>query len=254
MYNISISTGGSFTFPSELADITLKQYIDFMTFVEPTMPAEFKRIEEASTAKNSAETEQEKDKAWKEFDEAINACDDVVMYRKVYPYFARVVAHFAVGISEEVILGGGKHGEGMNVGQLEYLYSTIIRIMNNYEEPEYTNVILVDGELWYLPLRYMEKSTLIEYAEASQFEANLKDLDKGNFGALAKIMCVLVRKEGEMYSDKLLKREEQFLNWNLENCLKVAFFLLKRSETSLQNFQIYMAAQDLMNAKQASKN
>ena len=254
MYNISISTGGSFTFPSELADITLKQYIDFMTFVEPTMPAEFKRIEEASTAKNSAETEQEKDKAWKEFDEAVNACDDVVMYRKVYPYFARVVAHFAVGISEEIILGGGKHGDGMNVGQLEYLYSTIIRIMNNYEEPEYTNVILVDGELWYLPMRYMEKSTLIEYAEASQFEANLKDLDKGNFGALAKIMCVLVRKEGEMYSDKLLKREEQFLNWNLENCLKVAFFLLKRSETSLQNFQIYMAAQDLMNAKQASKN
>ncbi len=181
------------------------------------MPAEFKRIEEASTARNSAETEQEKEKAWKEFDEAVNACDDIVMYRKVYPYFARVVAHFAVGISEEVILGGGKHGDGMNVGQLEYLYSTIIRIMNNYEEPEYTNVILVDGELWYLPMRYMEKSTLIEYAEASQFEANLKDLDKGNFGALAKIMCVLVRKEGEMYSDKLLKREEQFLNWNLGN-------------------------------------
>jgi len=103
-------------------------------------------------------------------------------------------------------------------------------------------------------MRYMEKSTLIEYAEASQFEANLKDLDKGNFGALAKIMCVLVRKEGEMYSDKLLKREEMFLNWNLENCLKVAFFLLKRSEISQQNFLIYTAAQDLMNAKQASKN
>jgi hypothetical protein len=126
--------------------------------------------------------------------------------------------------------------------------------MNNYDEPEYTNVILVNDELWYLPMRYMEKSTLIEYAEASQFEANLKDLDKGNFGALAKIMCVLVRKEGEMYSDKLLKREEMFLNWNLENCLKVAFFLLKRSEISQQNFLIYTAAQDLMNAKQASKN
>lgn len=254
MYNISISTGGSFTFPSELADITLKQYIDFMTFVDPTMPAEFRRIEEASIARNSAETEQEKDKALIEFDEAVHACDDVVMYRKVYPYFARVVTHFAVGITEGQILGGGNNGEGMNVGQLEYLYSTIIRILNNYQEPEYTNVILVDGELWYLPMKYMEKSTLIEFAEASQFEANLKDLDKGNWGALAKIMCVLVRKEGEMYSDKLLKREEMFLSWNLENCIKVAFFLLKRSEISQQNFQIYMAAQDLMNAKQASKN
>ena len=254
MYNISISTGGSFTFPSELADITLRQYIDFMTFVEPTMPDEFRRVEQASTAKNSAETDKEKEKAWQEFDEAVKACDDIVMYRKIYPYFARVVAHFAVGITEQQILGGKGHGDGMNVGQLEYLYSTIIRIMNQYEEPEYSNVMLVDGELWYLPERYMEKSTLIEYAEASQFEANLKDLDKGNWGALAKIMCVLVRKEGEQYSDKLLKREEQFLNWNLQNCLQVAFFLLKRSEISQQNFQIYMAAQDLMNAKQALKN
>lgn len=253
MFNISTSEGGRFTYPSELADITLRHYIDFMTFVESTMPDEFRRIEEASIARNSAETAQEKEKALKEFDEAVNACDDIVMYRKVYPYFARVVAHFAEGITEAQILGTNG-SDGMNVGQLEYLYSTIIRILNSYDEPEYTNVIMVDKELWYLPMRYMEKSTLIEYAEASQFEANLKDLDKGNWGALAKIMCVLVRKENEPYSDKLLRREEQFLNWNLENCLKVAFFLLKRSEISQQNLQIYMAAQDLMNAKQELKN
>lgn len=253
MYNISTSEGGRFTFPSELADITLRHYIDFMTFVEPTMPDEFRRIEASSIARNSAETEQEKEKALREFDEAVQACDDVVMYRKVYPYFARVVAHFAEGITEAQILGTNG-SDGMNVGQLEYLYSTIIRILNSYDEPEYTNVIMVDNELWYLPMRYMEKSTLIEYAEASQFEANLKDLNKGNFGALAKIMCVLVRKEGEKYSDKLLRREEQFLNWNLQNCLKVAFFLMKRSEISQQNLQIYMAAQDLMNVKQALKN
>jgi hypothetical protein len=174
------------------------------------------------------------------------------MYRKIYPYFARVVAHFAEGITEAEIIG--QKGPGMNVGQLEYLYNTIVSILNNYEEPEYSNVMLVDGELWYLPTRYMEKSTLIEFAEASQFEANLKDLEKGNWGALAKIMCVLVRKEGEPYSDKLLRREEQFLGWNLKNCLQVAFFLLKRNEISVQNLQIYMAAQDLMNAKQESKN
>lgn len=254
MFKITTSEGGSFTFPQSLSDITLRQYIDFMTFVEPTMPDEFRRIEVASIAKNSAESKEDKEKADQEFMEAVNACDNIVMYRKVYPYFARVVAHFSVGISESKILGGGSNGDGMNIGQLEYLYQSILRLLNNYEEPEYTNVIMVEDELWYLPLRFMEKSTLIEYAEASQFEANLKDLDKGNWAALAKIMCVLVRKEGEKYSDKLLKREEQFLNWNLENCLKVAFFLLKRSEISHQNFQIYMAAQDLMRERQASRN
>lgn len=254
MFNITTSEGGRFTYPSELADITLRHYIDFMTFVEPTMPEEFRRIEAASIARNSAETDQEKDKALKEFDEAVQACTDVVMYRKVYPYFARVVAHFANGITEEEIIGGKKQGDGMNIGNLEYLYTSVVKMLNNYEEPEYTNVIMVDGELWYLPMRYMEKSTLIEYAEASQFEANLKDVEEGNWKALAKIMCVLVRKEGEQYSDKLLKREEMFLNWTLDNCLKVAFFLLKRNEISQQNLAIYMAAQDLMNAKQELKN
>lgn len=254
MYNISTSAGGSFTFPQTLADIKLRQYIDFMTFVEPTKPEELKRIEETSQAFNEAESEQEKEKAGAEFDEAVNACNDVVMYRKVYPYFARVVAHFANGITESEIIGGKKQGDGMNIGNLEYLYTSIIKMLNNYEEPEYTNVILVDGELWYLPLRYMEKSTLIEYAEASQFEANMKEVENGNWKALAKIMCVLVRKEGEQYSDKLLKREEMFLDWTLDNCLKVAFFLLKRNETLLQNFQVYMAAQDLMNAKRESIN
>jgi hypothetical protein len=176
------------------------------------------------------------------------------MYRKVYPYFARVVAHFAKGITVEEIVGGKKQGDGMNIGNLEYLYTSIVKMLNSYDEPEYTNVILVDGDLWYLPMRYMEKSTLIEYAEASQFEANLKDVENGNYKALAKIMCVLVRKEGEMYSDKLMKREEMFLSWTLENCLKVAFFLLKRNETSQQNMLIYTAAQDLMNVRRESKN
>ena len=254
MFSISTSTGGSFNFPQTLADVTLGQYIDFMSFVEPTKPAELIRIETASSEKNDAETEDEIQKAWTEFEEAIQACDDIVMYRKVYPYFARVVAHFAKGITEAEIVGGKKQGDGMNIGNLEYLYTSIVKMLNSYDEPEYTNVILVDGDLWYLPMQYMEKSTLIEYAEASQFEANLKSVENGNYKALAKIMCVLVRKEGEMYSDKLMKREEMFLSWTLENCLKVAFFLLKRNETSQQNMLIYTAAQDLMNVRRESKN
>jgi hypothetical protein len=254
MFNINTSSGITFSFPQTLSDITLGQYIDFMTFVEPTKPSELIAIETASQANNEAETEQEKEKAAVDLELAVNACNDIVMYRKVYPYFARVVSHFAKGITEAEIIGGKNQGDGMNIGNLEYLYTSIVKMLNSYEEPEYTNVILVDDELWYLPMRYMEKSTLIEYAESSQFEANLKDVQDGNWKALAKIMCVLIRKEGEQYSDKLLKREEMFLSWTLENCLKVAFFLLKRNETSQQNMLIYMAAQDLMNVKRESIN
>lgn len=254
MFKVVTSLGGSFEFPQTLSDITLRQYIDFVTFVESTKPAELLRVLNAADDLHSAEKPSEKEKAQKEYDAAIEAIDDKVMYKKIYPYFARVIAFFAVGITEAEIIGGKKHGDGMNVGQMEYLYQYLVNMLNNPEEPEYTNVIMVDGEIWYLPERYMEKSKLIEYAEASQFEANLKDAENGNFKALAKIMCVLVRKENEVYSEKLMKREEMFLDWTLENCLKVAFFLQKQSEKYQRNFQIYMAAQDLMNVKQASKN
>ena len=254
MFKIQTSEGGSFTFPQTLAEITLRQYIDFLTFVESTKPTELLRVLSASESLHEATKPAEKEKAQQEYDEAIEAIDDKVMYKKIYPYFARVVAFFANGITEEQIIGGKKHGDGMNVGQLEHLYQMVVTILNCPEEPEYTNVILVDGEIWHLPQRYMEKSKLIEYAEASQFEANLKDAENGNWKALPKIMCVLVRKEGEVYSEKLMKREEFFLDWTLENCLKVAFFLQKQSEKYQRNFQIYMAAQDLMNVKQESKN
>jgi len=117
-----------------------------------------------------------------------------------------------------------------------------------------TVIIDNEGEIWYLPQRFMEKAKLIEFAEASQFEENLQSLAAGNWLALPKIMCVLVRKEGEIYSDRLLKREEMFLGWSLRNCLQVAFFLLRRSEISFLSLKAYMAAQDLTRLKQESSN
>lgn len=255
MYNFTTSTGERFSFPQSLSDITLKQYIEYLQIVEPTKPAELAEVEKASLSLQDAEKEEDKQNAQEAFDKATEAITAKVMYKKVYPFYARVVSHFAVGLTEHQILGGKKQGDGMNLGNLTYLYQSIVKMLNSPESPEYSPCIVdKDGEIWHLPQRYMEKSTLIEYAEASQFEENLQSLQHGNWLALPKLMCVLVRKEGEMYSDKLLKREEMFLGWDLEKCLQVAFFLLRQSETSLQNFQVYTAAQDLMRLKQESKN
>ena len=253
MQKYNTSDGGQFTYPETLSDITLKQYIDFVTLVEPTKPQELVNIQNAYYEYFEA-SEKEAEALEQNYKAEIEKLTDRIMIKKIYPYYARVVSFFAEGLTEQQILGGKKHGDGMNLGHLQFLYSCILEILNNVEEPEYSNVIEVDGELWYLPMRYMQKSKLIEYAEASQFEANMKDLENGNWLALPKIMCVLVRKEDEMYSDALMKREEMFLNWSLENCLRVSFFLLKRSEISNQNMQAYTAAQALGRLKQASKN
>jgi hypothetical protein len=249
MQTYNTSEGGQFTYPESLADITLKQYIDFLNFVEPTKPQELVNIQNAYNDYYNSDQKDEEDLRLK-YEAEIDKLTDRIMIKKVYPYYARVVSFFADGLTEQQILGGKKHGDGMNLGHLQFLYSRVLEILNNVTEPEYSNVIMVDDELWYLPMRYMEKSTLIEYAEASQFEANMKDLENGNWLALPKIMCVLVRKENEVYSDALMKREEMFLNWSLENCLRVSFFLLKRSEISILSLQAYTAAQALTKLKQ----
>jgi hypothetical protein len=255
MYNYSTSTGEKFTFPEDLDDISLQKYIDYVQLTEPTKPKELAEMERLSEALNDTDNDTQLAKVQEEFDLATAAITDKIMYKKIYPFYARVVAHFCDGLTEEVILGGKQQGDGMNLGNLTYLYHKIVKMLNNPENPEYSPAIVdADGEIWYLPNRYMEKAKLIEFAEASQFEENLQSLTAGNWLALPKIMCVLVRKKGEIYSDKLLKREEMFLGWSLKKCLQVAFFLLKRSETSFINLKAYTAAADLTRLKQESSN
>lgn len=250
MIKYNKSSGGSFAFPTSLKDIFLQQYIDFLNIVEPTKPEELTEIETLSEQLSDlAPDSEEYQSVDTELTEKTEALNGVVLYKKIFPYYARVVSHFADGLEYADIVGG-KHSDGMNIGHLTFLYKKTVELLNSYVDDGYSPVIEVDNELWYLPQRYMEKSTFIEYAEASQFEANMKDLQNGNWLALPKIMCILVRKEGEKYSDRLLKREEMFLKWNLENCLRVAFFLLRLNVQSLQNLELYTAARQLTKLKQ----
>jgi hypothetical protein len=192
-------------------------------------------------------------KAQFNLNDAYEAITNIVMYKQVFPYYARVVSFFANNLSEEEILGKDG-GDGMNVQQLQTLYNTITNIFNSIQEPEYDPILFVDGENWYLPQKHMKESTVIEFAESSQFEQNMKDLVAGQWKALAKIMCVIVRKDGEKYSDKLMKRESMFLQWNLYDCLRVSFFLHRLSEKYMIDFKVFMASQNLMKLKQELSN
>lgn len=257
MYKISTSTGKKFNFPSGLEDITLEQYIQYLEMVEPTKPKHLKDIdnalEELMTAKNEG-NEEEVEKANQKLTQAYDSITNIAMYKHIFPYYARVISFFAKDLSEDEILGKDG-GDGMNVGQLQQLFSVISDIFNNIEEQEYEHIITVNGENWYLPQKYMKESTVIEFAESSQFEQNLKDVAAGQWKALAKVMCVIVRKDGEKYSDKLLQqRESMFMKWNLKDCMKVSFFLHRLSEKYFLNLQIFMAAQNLMKLKQELSN
>jgi hypothetical protein len=252
MIKFATDNGQSFEYPESLSDVTLKQYLEFLEFVESTKPKVLKDIDTANV--KIAEAIELKDNkglelAKKELDDATDTIDDIVQYQQIFPYYARVVSFFS-GLSVPLILGQVADTLGMRVDHLTWLYVHTTKIFNQLPEVEYSNVLEVNGEVWYLPERFMSDSTVIEFAEAAQFQANLSKVENGEWKALAKMMCVLVRKKDEQYSDKLLKREELFLSWNLLDCWKVAFFLLRRIEVLQLSLLTYTNAQTLMQLKQ----
>jgi len=252
MYKISTSTGKKFNFPSGLEDITLEQYIQYLEMVEPTKPKHLKDIDIALDELYEAREQGNEENILKSNEKLTQAYDsitNIAMYKHIFPYYARVISFFTKDLSEAEILGKDG-GDGMNVAQLQQLFSVISDIFNKIEEPEYEHIITVNGEHWYLPQKYMKESTVIEFAESSQFEQNLKDVAAGQWKALAKVMCVIVRKDGEKYSDKLMQRESIFMKWNLKDCMKVSFFLHRLSEKYFLNLQVFMAAQNLTKLKQ----
>lgn len=232
MLNIQTETGKEINVPSDLKEITLKKYIDFLTLVEPTKPECLKKID---TAKDEDELKK-----------AIAEIDELTTAKHIHPYYIRVICFWS-GNNENDL-------QDLEVASLVWLYQYLIKLLNDLPEPEYSNVIEVDGELWYLPERYMTNSTVIEYAESAQFQQNMKDLAGGDWQAMAKILCVLVRKKDEVYRSSLLRRESMFLGWNLADVWRVGFFLLKRSELLQLSFQAYTNAQALSKLRRELNN
>ena len=232
MLNIQTQTEVQINVPSELKEITLKKYIDFLQLVEPSKPECLKKIDQA--------------KDEEELQKAIAEIDELVTARQIHPYYIRVICYWSGNKESDL--------QDLEVSSLVWLYQYIVKLLNDLPEPEYTNVIEVNGEFWYLPERYMTNSTVIEYAESAQFQQNMKDLAGGDWLAMAKILCVLVRKKDEKYHSSLLKREKMFLDWNLEDVWRVGFFLLKRNELLQLSFQAYTNAQALSKLRQELNN
>lgn len=251
MIQFKIDDKQSFDFPESLKDITLKKYIDYIDFVESTKPNILKDIDSINDKLQDASYNndlKEVDKLKAEIFKLIDSIDEVIKYQQLFPYYARVVSFFS-NLDVTYILGTDGSG-GMKVENLTWLYLHITKIFNYLPEVEYSNVLEVNGEAWYLPERFMTDSTVIEYAESAQFQSNMAKVEGGDWKSLAKIMCVLVRKKDEQYTDKLLKREEIFLNWDLYNCWCVAFFFLKRVEILNLNSAIYTSILNLRQLKQ----
>ena len=92
--------------------------------------------------------------------------------------------------------------------------------------------------------------TLGEFLEAAQVEEMNAKLGKGEYEAMVDIAAILLRKQGEEYSDELYaKNKERFKLLDMETIARIAFFFQKKSEQLLSSVLLSLASQELENLK-----
>jgi hypothetical protein len=176
----------------------------------------------------------------------------VLWYAKnMLPYMSRVVEHFT-GLPYEEMMAKG--GAGISRHHLEYLYRKILKAATPEFKGEYKRSFLFNGEVYELPQKHMSNSTLIEFAEAAQFQENAERLNQGKVEALLDVVSVILRKSGEMYSDEVYERNrEEFKQLPLSVVMDCAFFLMKQSNIYALNLATYTTAAEVKASQRPRK-
>jgi hypothetical protein len=87
----------------------------------------------------------------------------------------------------------------------------------------------------------MAKSTLLEFAEAAQFDKGRKAIENNDAQGLLHVIAVLLRKKDEAYSDEVFQRNcIDFLKLPLQVGFEIGFFLMKLSESYQVDLQTSM--------------
>lgn len=251
---LRLRTGTAVDFPRTPNDVTLAQYIRYHNEVQPTMP---KEVMEYSGLVNELEEVNKELEKWYEktgcnspyalqihLDEGhpknnakrlvpgllakwnelvarmehigITTVNDPVWISKHWhPYQLATVKCF-IEINEE-----------LTVDELQYLFEKCTTACHQPKEVAYKQLYYHDGITYTLPDKLMRNSTLIEFAEAAQYESALKQTQGGDATGLLKMCAVLLRPVGVAeYSEELLESNvKAFQTLPLQVAYEVAFFL-----------------------------
>ena len=187
------------------------------------------------------------EKAKDNLDKTIDAMDDVWYATKMLPFVAHTVSHFTK-VPLNVLFGTGE--QVMDIKSLEYLYRKVQTAITPRGKYEYKQAYIIKGDAYELPDKLMTNSTVIEFAEAAQFQANAEKMRNGHLTSLIDVCAVLLRKPGEAYSDAVYQRNrETFKEMTLAQALEIAFFLMKQSERYATDFLTSTALQAVQRAR-----
>ena len=171
--------------------------------------------------------------------------DEVWESKERYPYMAKVVSYFT-GIPLDACYG--KVAESVELKYLTYLYSKIVNAVNTPTETTYKQLYDFNGRVYTLPEKLMEKSTLLEFTMAAQYDKAVKQIQGGEAEGLLNVMAVLLKPLNEEYSDELFEQNKvDFLQMPLQTSFEVAFFLTKLSERYTLGLQTSMLQKAMEN-------
>jgi hypothetical protein len=186
---------------------------------------------------------------WRTNDEQLNQrleiMDEVWEANVRYPYMAKVVNYFT-GIPLDACFG--KVADSLELKYLVFIYSKIMSAINTPTETKYKQLYDFNGKVYTLPERLMEKSTLLEFTMAAQYDKAMNQVKNGDPEGLLNIMAVLLKPLGEDYSDEIFEQNKvDFLQMSLQTSYEVAFFLTKLSEKYMLDLQTSMLEKAMVN-------
>ena len=171
--------------------------------------------------------------------------DEVWEAKERYPYMAKVVNYFT-GIPLDACFG--KVADSLELKYLVYIYGKIMNAINTPAETKYKQLYDFNGKVYTLPERLMEKSTLLEFTMAAQYDKAMNQVKNGDPQGLLNIMAVLLKPLGEDYSDEVFEQNKvDFLQMSLQTSYEVAFFLTKLSEKYTLDLQTSMLQRAMEN-------
>lgn len=182
----------------------------------------------------------------------VEIMDDLWLSEVKYPYMADVVHYFT-----KIPLSAcyGKVAESLELKYLKYLFDKILNAMTKPEELKYKQIYEFNGKVYVLPDKLMAKSTLLEFAEAAQFDKARKQVMNNEAEGLLRMVSVLLRENGEEYNEDVFnKNMKDLLQLPLQVAYEVGFFLTKLSEKYSLDLQTSMLQQAIQSLPLLHKN
>ena len=270
---LRLQSGHAVDYPRSPKDVTLAQYIKYHNEVQPTMPKDVMEYDNLTYQYSDIMNELEKyfEKTgttsiaglmevvdsgqaknnvkrfvppllykWRELVERMEVIgittvnDPLWLSKNWHPYQLRTVQCFFPEIKED-----------LTVDELNYLFGKCTAACLQPDQVDYKQLYHHDGVTYTLPDKLMRNSTLIEFAEAAQYESALKQATGGDANGLLKICAVLLRPiEVTEYSEELFESNvKAFQTLPLQVAYEIGFFLTWLSAKSMLSLNRSMLAQ-----------